>query len=419
MSETPYICFQNQHVPNTLTSMEKLLHYVWKHRILPLKTLHTMDSRQVELLNPGEHNTNQGPDFFNAKVKIGGVVWAGNVEIHLKASDWFAHGHHRDPAYNNTILHVTLDADTQVVTHDGHHPVTIQIDLPRELLQRYKELCQTDDYPRCHRIVPHIHITKVHSWMDALLAERMEERAGHILQRVEMTGGDWERAAFVALSRNFGFGLNGDVYERWAMRVPLYAAAKHRDSVEQITALFLGVAGLLPRVDDGGAAQREYNFLAHKFDLAEPMPASAWKYLRTRPSNFPHVRLSQLARIYVSGQAQFHALLQMTRADQVRHCLHQGNLSPASCNLIVINTVAPLLYAYGMSLHDEDLKERAIALLTQLPAENNFIIRQWQKCGLDVESAADSQALIQLKREYCNRMDCLRCRFGYENLKQQ
>ncbi len=398
--------------------MEKLLHYVWKHRILPLKTLQTLDKQNVEVLDPGQHNTHQGPDFFNAKIKMGGTVWAGNVELHLKASDWFAHGHQQDAAYNNTILHVVLNADAEAITEDGHRPLTVQMDMPRELLLRYQELCSTDDYPRCHRIVPRIHPLKVHSWMDALLAERMEERARRVLERVKQMDGDWERATFVTLSRNFGFGLNGDAYEMWAKRIPLQAAAKHRDNLFQIQALFLGMANLTDKPEKADAFAQEYAFLSHKFELSEPLPAEMWKYLRTRPSNFPHVRIMQLARIYVSGKAQLHRLLQVTDVKTLHDCLLEGSLSPASRNLIIINTVVPLLYAYGMAHQDEALKDKATNLLTQLPAENNFIIRQWKECGLTVKSAADSQALIQLKREYCDRMDCLRCRFGYENLKQ-
>ncbi len=204
----------------------------------------------------------------------------------------------------------------------------------------------------------------------------------------------------------------------WAKRIPLQAAAKHRDNLFQIQALFLGMANLTDKPEKAEAFAQEYAFLSHKFELPEPLPAEMWKYLRTRPSNFPHVRIMQLARIYVSGKAQLHRLLQVTDVKTLHDCLLEGSLSPASRNLIIINTVVPLLYAYGMAHQGEVLKDKATDLLTQLPAENNFIIRQWKTCGLTVKSAADSQALIQLKREYCDRMDCLRCRFGYENLKQ-
>ena len=420
--EIHYICFKI-YVNRQSKGMEKLLHYVWKHRILPFKTLLTLDKRMVEVIDPGTHNTHQGPDFFNAKVKLNGILWAGNVEIHLKASDWYHHGHHLDAAYNNTILHVVLDADKEAETQDGHKPVTIQVDMPKELLLHYRELCTNDDYPRCHRIVSSIPSIKTNGWMDALLVERMEARAGKVAERARRMNGDWEKAAFVTLSRNFGFGLNGDIYEMWAQKIPLQAAAKHRDNLFQIQSLFMGMANLIdPALQAEGwdteKAQREYAFLAHKFQLPEPVPRELWKFMRTRPSNFPHLRILQLARIYVSGKAGLHNLLEVSDIKELHNCLHEGSLSAASRNLIIINTVIPLLYAYGIHLQDQGLKDKATDLLAQLPPENNFIIRQWKGCGLSVRSAADSQALIQLKREYCDRADCLRCRFGYEYLKQ-
>ena len=403
--------------------MEKLLHYVWKHRILPFKTLLTLDKRKVEVIDPGTYNPHQGPDFFNAKIKLNDTLWAGNVEVHLKASDWFRHNHHLDAAYNNTILHVVLDADKEAHTQDGRSPVTLQIDMPQELLLHYRELSTTDDYPRCHRIVPHIPALKAHSWMDALLVERLQNRSGKVLERAKRMNGDWEKAAFVTLSRNFGFGLNGDVYEMWANRIPLQAAAKHRDNLFQVQALFMGMANLIdPKLEaegwDAGKAEKEYAFLAHKFRLPDPIPRQLWKFMRTRPSNFPHLRILQLARIYSSGKALLHNLLEVSDIKELHACLLEASLSASSRNLILINTVIPLLYAYGMHIQDQRLMDKATCLLTQLPPENNYIIRQWRGCGLTVASAADSQALIQLKREYCDRADCLRCRFGYEYLKQ-
>lgn len=403
--------------------MEKLLHYVWKHRILPFKTLLTLDKRKVEVIDPGTYNPHQGPDFFNAKIKLNDTLWAGNVEVHLKASDWFRHNHHLDAAYNNTILHVVLDADKEAQTQDGRSPVTLQIDMPQELLLHYRELSTTDDYPRCHRIVPHIPALKAHSWMDALLVERLQNRSGKVLEREKRMNGDWEKAAFVTLSRNFGFGLNGDVYEMWANRIPLQAAAKHRDNLFQVQALFMGMANLIdPKLEaegwDAGKAEKEYAFLAHKFRLPDPIPRQLWKFMRTRPSNFPHLRILQLARIYSSGKALLHNLLEVSDIKELHACLLEASLSASSRNLILINTVIPLLYAYGMHTQDQRLMDKATCLLTQLPPENNYIIRQWRGCGLTVASAADSQALIQLKREYCDRADCLRCRFGYEYLKQ-
>ncbi len=403
--------------------MEKLLHYIWKHKILPLKTLHTTDGREIEIIDVGFHNSNQGPDFFNAKIRLDDTIWAGNIEIHLKSSDWFRHGHQKDPSYNNIILHIAQTVDCDIETQDGKHPPQIQLEVPPSLNHQYQELCQTADYPRCHRMIPSLPPMKSHIWMDALLVERLQERSGKFMQRVDSSRGDWEKATFVTLSRNFGFGLNGDAFERWANQIPMSAIGKHRDNLFQIEALFLGMAGLIDRrftAEEQTEALRmkqEYEFLSHKFELATTMQTKDWRYMRTRPQNFPHVRVCQLALLYHQGQAQTATLLNAADTQELHSIFSAIGLSASSLNLIIINTIVPLLYAYGMAHHEDKWMDKAVRLLNELTAEDNHILRQWKRCGLSVKSAADSQALIQLKREYCDRLDCLRCRFAYEYLK--
>ena len=403
--------------------MERLLHYVWKHRLLPVQTLITTDGQELEVIDPGLLNRNQGPDFFNAKVRLGGTLWAGNVEVHLRSSDWYRHGHDTDPAYNSVVLHVVGEVDGEVTTAEGKTLPQVRIDIPERIRQSFEELCRTEDYPRCHRIIPSVPTLKVHQWMDALLVERLKERSEQVAARSERTGGDWERATFVTLSRSFGFGLNGDCFERWAMRIPLQAAGKHRDDLFQVEALFLGMAGLTDDVTtlrSGQEAERlrqEFAYLQHKFSLDEPLQRSDWRFLRTRPGNFPSVRIMQIAELYHKGQVQMSRLLEAKSVDELQQCLAVRGTTAGSRRLLIINTVVPLLFAYGRHIGDEDICQRAVRLLEQLPAENNYILRQWKACGLQVQTAADSQALIQLKRQYCDRIDCLRCRFGYEVLK--
>ena len=403
--------------------MERLLHYVWKHKILPLKPLTTEDGQEVEVIDPGLHNHDQGPDFFNAKVRLGGVVWAGNVEVHLRSSDWYRHSHDTDAAYNSVILHVVGEIDGEVRTQDGKTLPQVRLDIPEKVRRSYEELCRTEDYPRCHRIIPSVPQLKVHQWMDALLVERLKERSEKVAERAERTGGDWERATFVTLSRSFGFGLNGDAFERWAMRIPLSAAGKHRDDRFQIEALFLGMAGLIEEVEASRSTQeirllqQEFAFLKHKFSLGDPMRREDWRFLRTRPKNFPSVRILQIAELYHSGKARMSNLLEAKSVEALQECLAVKGTTAASRRLLIINTVVPLLFAYGRHTSNEDICQRACRLLEELPAENNYILRQWQACGLEVHTAADSQALIQLKRQYCDRTDCLRCRFGYEYLR--
>ncbi len=422
--------------------MEQLLHYVWQYRMLPVEPLKTTDGDSVEVIDPGLHNTDAGPDFFNAKVRLSGTMWVGNVEIHQRSSDWVRHGHHTDPAYDSVVLHIAETVDSDVYTQSGRRLPQLQLSVPASVREHYDSLLSTQDYPRCWRIIPSLPSLKTHSWLSALLYERLTQRGNLCLQRLQAVGGDWERTTFITLARNFGFGINGDAFETWARHMPLHAAAKHHDNLFQLEALFLGSAGLLssPEADDYLQRLRaEWDYLAHKFQLPAPMSPSLWRYLRLRPQNFPHLRIAQLAQLYHRQTATYSRLLEATSRQALHEALDtepseywrnhylfgmpsapsRKRLSAASRDLIIINTVAPLLFATGMAHDKEALQERAMRIIDELKPEQNYITRQWQQCGITAQSAADSQALIQLKREYCDRRDCLRCRFGYEYLKSK
>ena len=432
--------------------MEILLHYTWKHKLLPLKELTTTDGHSVEIIDPGLHNRQAaGPDFFNAKVKIGGTLWVGNVEIHDKASDWYQHGHDHDPRYDNVVLHVCETIDTEVQNSQGQFLPQMQLSVPQHVKEHYEELLNTDQYPPCYKIIPELTRLTVHSWMAALQTERLERKTEDIRRRAELCNGSWEDAYFVTLARNYGFGINSDTFEQWALNIPLSAVGHHRDDLFQIEAIFMGQAGLLEldtipahyqqdALNDGYFARlrNEYQYLAHKFGM-KPMDAARWNFLRLRPQNFPHIRLSQLANLYYQRKAGLSQLLECTTVDQLKTLLsshvtpywethytfgsesikNEKHLSPFSINLLMINTAIPMLFAVGRHRQKDELCDRAFDLLEQLKAENNYIIRMWRECGMEVNTAADSQALIQLKNEYCDRKDCLRCRFGYEYLRHK
>ena len=430
--------------------MEQLLHYCWKHKMWPLKGLETTDGRVVEVLDPGLHNRNAGPDFFNAKVKINGTLWVGNVEIHDKSSDWYLHGHDKDAHYNNVVLHVVGVADRDVQTQEGNFVPQMVLPVPEHVRENYAELLRTDAYPPCYRIIPNLTSLMVHSWMAALQTERLEQKTVAIEERAQKAGGSWEDAFFITLARNYGFGINGDAFEEWACHIPLQAVGKHRDDLFQIEAIFMGQAGLLEldaiperyqkdALNEGYFAKlrNEYQYLAHKFSL-KPMDSKLWRFLRLRPQNFPHIRISQLANLYYQRKISLSALADCTDMTAMANLLqtqvtpywethytfgsesvrNMKHLSPASINLLIINTGVPMLFAYGRHTMKEELCDRAFDFLEQLKAENNHIIRMWQEVGLEVKTAGDSQALIQLKREYCDKRDCLRCRIGYEYLKK-
>jgi hypothetical protein len=431
--------------------MEQLLHYVWKHRLYPLAPMQTTEGLQVEIIDPGLHNRDSGPDFFNAKVKIDSTLWVGNVEIHDRSSDWYLHGHDHDEHYNNVILHVVGEADREVVDAEGKCLPQLCLSIPESVRMNYEELLHADDYPPCYRVIPGLSRLMIHSWMSALQTERLMQKTEAIMARVEHCGGSWEEAYFVTLARNYGFGVNGDAFEQWAEHIPLHDVDHHRDDLFQIEALFMGQAGLLSpeaipeRYREAALADdymnrltSEYRYLAHKFGLT-PMDHRLWRFLRLRPQNFPHIRISELTHLYYRHQSGMSQLLACTTIKEVTQLLRIGvtpywenhytfgvesqrstkAISAASIRLLIINTVVPVLFAYGRYKQEETLCDRAFDFLRQVRAEDNHIVRMWQECGLTVENAGDSQALIQLKKEYCDRKECLRCRIGYEYLKRR
>ena len=382
---------------NMEEQMEYMLHYVWQHRLYGQPPLLSDQGTRIEVIDPGVHNlVNAGPDFFNAKVRIDGVLWAGNVEVHELASDWFRHRHEHDPAYNNVILHVVGKVDAAARTADGKLPPQIALQVPPQLMANYRELRAEETYPPCYRVIPQIAPLTIHSWMSRLTVERLETKMQRIENYLQRTGGDWERAFFITLARNFGFGTNAAAFEH----------------------------GRFTRQPAGVGLQ--------------PVSRSLWKFGRLRPQNFPYLRLSQLTRLYVERKLDFSRLLEATDLKSL-HALFRVGATPywrthyafgapsaeadkvlqtASLNLLVINTAVPLLFAYGRSRMDETLCERAFNLLEAMPPERNYITRCWERAGVAVAHAADSQALIQLRQHYCDRKDCLRCRFGMEYLRK-
>ena len=421
--------------------MEHLLHYVWKHKIFPLKELKTVSGQILEVIDTGLANRDAGPDFFNAKIKLDGVLWVGNVEIHTSSSDWVKHGHHLDRVYDNVVLHVATYIDADVYRSNGELVPQLQLDCPAHVRDNYQELVATDSYPPCYRIIPSLSSLVVHSWMSALQTERFEQKTAQLSERLSFCNHHWEDAFFMTLARNFGFGLNGDAFETWAKHIPLRAVDKHRDNLFQIEAIFFGQAGILQDKDGDDyymKLKREYEYLAHKFSLT-PMDVTRWRFLRLRPNNFPHIRIAQLACLYHRSYGLFSQLMEKRTLKEIRDILRGGTseywvshytfggtspsrpkaLSNASLDLLVINTVVTFLYAYGIHKGKEELCVRATDFLEELKPENNYIIRMWSQCGLKVAHAGDSQALIQLKKEYCDKKKCLYCRIGYEYLKRK
>ena len=417
---------------------ESILHHVWQYRLFAANRLTTTGGETVEVIDPGKLNTDAGPDFFNAKLKIDNTLWVGNIEIHNLSSDWVKHNHHRDKAYDNVIMHVVHHADTEVRRTNGELIPQMEMKVPEDIQIRYDELITARKWVACEdklQLVPHILIS---SWKSALLTERLERKTAAIETMLSQSQNHWEEAFYISLARSFGFSTNSQAFETMAKSLPLAILAKHKDNISQLEALLMGQAGFLDKVEQDEyqfALQKEYRFLQAKYGL-KPMELSQWKLLRLRPDNFPTVRLAQFASLIFSSSKLFSVILETHSCKELRklfdtevteywqkHYLF-GRESPdskkkmgeRSIDILLINTVIPFLFAWGIKKNDENRKEEAIRLLEKIKPENNIIILRWKERGVNCHSAFDSQALLQLKKNYCDEKKCLQCRIGHKVL---
>ncbi|WP_455627642.1 DUF2851 family protein [Parabacteroides chinchillae] len=420
--------------------MERLLHYVWKYKLYPSAPLVTTGGVSIEVLDPGTLNTNAGPDFFNAKVKMDDTVWAGSVEIHDKASDWFLHKHDKDKAYDSVILHVTACDDATIYRMNGEPVPQFVLSVPDNVRQNIEWLLLRDIPVPCISCIQMIEPLHLSIWTDALLSERLERKTRDIELLLEQHNNDWNEVFYVTLTRNFGFGVNNDAFEWLAKSLPLRYIQKQRSSSSQIEALLFGQAGMLEEDNDCHyyrLLQREYCFLRHKFGL-KPLDESLFKSLRIRPVNFPHLKLAQLAAIWVQHDTLFSAILdaystgeikkyfRISPSDYWRTHYHFRYASPEkekpmgenALNILLINTVVPMLFAYGKRNKLPEYCERSMRLLESIPPERNHIVATFTNAGMLVRNAGDTQALIQLKREYCEKKKCLYCRIGFRLIKR-
>lgn len=419
------------------------MQYAWEHKILPPGPFATVDGLPLRIIDPGRRNINAGPDFFNAKIDIAGRHWAGNVEIHVRASDWHRHHHDGDPAYDSVILHVVDSSDTRVSRTNGE---TIpQMVLPRrpDLEARYHALVDRADIdlpcaPRLAAMEPLYR----RSWLTALAYERLYAKEEHIGEIRRRLGGDYEQTTYVTVARALGFGTNADAMERLALSTPLNILGKHSDSLMTIEAILFGQSGFLDAPAAAGvpyAAElmREYRFMARKFSLRSPV-SLGWNMGRLRPGNLPHRRIAFLAAMLAGGFRMHSRILAAPTAEQARdlftpslspywqnHYTFGGNEHPAghslgrrSAELMVINAAVPVIHGHAVDHADEDLAERAIEMLQCLPPESNHIVDAFGRAGLRAASAFDSQAIIQLRKLYCSARRCLACRFGHYALSR-
>lgn len=421
--------------------MEMVYHYLWKHRLLERVLTGTRGER-VEVVNPGFHNLDAGPDFLGARVKVDDEEWVGNVEIHVKASDWFVHHHDSDPAYSNVILHVVGMSDTEIT--DSHHDFIPQVvaSFPPSFVSLYSRLSEKISEVECEGSLSGLSSLVITDWIETLSVERMQRKATAVQDILNYTEGDWERTCFIMLARSLGFSLNSDPFEMLARSLTLNILARHSDDLMQLEALLFGQSGMLDQSNHifdeyYQLLCREYGFLARKYGL-RPMRADLWKFSKTRPGNFPTRRIALLARSVYGGFSLLSRLLKrdfnLEKGFEIFDWKLDGywermldfdkpagrlspKLTPDKRNLLLINFVAPMLYAYGASHSDPDLAERGLEIWRMLEAEDNRIVKRWERAGIKAGNAAESQALIQLRKEYCDRNRCLDCRFGHKLLR--
>ncbi len=420
---------------------ESFLHFLWRWRRFDHQNLCTAQGQTLEILYPGEWNTDAGPDFFNARIRLGDTTWAGNVEIHLRSSEWLIHGHHNDRAYDNVVLHVVLEDDQPVAHASGERIPCLELKgrIPARILETYQRLEHERAWIPCERFFTQTPEIVRLNWLDRLLVERLEQKTAAIADMLEATGNHWEEAFYRLLARNFGLKVNAEPFEALARSLPLSILAKHKNNPGQLEALLFGQAGLLeqPLLEEYPLAlAREYRFLRHKYQLT-PLAAEQWKFLRLRPANFPSVRLAQFAALVHQSVHLFSSILEAGTLREMEHlfAVEPGDYwlthfqldKPSSkrskmpgrdfIHLLIINTIVPFQFYYGKLKNADRYQKRALQLLEELPAESNALLDAWMELGVPVRHAYQSQALIHLKTRYCDAKRCLECAVGNSLLK--
>ncbi len=433
-----FVPWSRQPTPATMT--EDFLYYLYQYH-LPGKPLSTTGDEPLTVFQPGTRNHHSGPDFFNGKIKIGNTLWAGNIEIHVRSSDWFRHGHHNDPRYENIIPHVVYTDDRPVLRPDGRPVATLELKgkFNEKLFETYRGFLLSKQWIPCEAHLTragHFHLLNI---LHRMAAERLEQKASALEQQLRQNNNDFRETFYQKLLENYGFKANAVPFARLARSLPYVLLAKHKDNLFQIEALLFGQAGLLStNVDEEYPRQllKEYDFLSRKYGL-EPLPPTIWRFMRLRPPNFPTVRLAQFATLFYRSTALLHKILETRRLSDVVFLLHTeasaywnthyrfGKPAPprvkkmgkSSIHLILINTIIPFLFVYGNQSHRQDLRDKALEWLTKLPPERNTITQHFSTLGVKPENALHSQALLHLKHNYCDRKQCLSCGIGHQLLK--
>jgi hypothetical protein len=421
---------------------EEFLVYLWTHQLINLN-LQTTEGEHISVLNKGQRNMDSGPDFFNAKIKIGDTTWAGNIEIHINSSDWPKHNHQHDPLYDNIILHVVYKNDVAVFRKNGEEIPVLELEnyFDRKIIDRYRSFIDSRKWIPCENLINTVgHFEKM-MWFDSLLTERLEHKTNKIIADIEKSKHDLQEVFYHKLAENFGFRTNSFAFEKLSNSLPLKILAKHSENLLQIEALLFGQAGMLqPEFKDTFpvSLKKEYAFLADKYNL-KAIDKKLWKLMRLRPANFPTIRISQFSNIIFKLSGNFSKILEAKKLTDVISLLQtettsywnnhfhfdkkvsfrKKGLGLSSLNLILINAVIPFMFVYGKSKGSQEIQDKAIQWLEKINAENNITIRRFSILGIKPENAMQSQALLQLKNEYCDKKRCLDCRIGHFLLNKE
>jgi hypothetical protein len=417
---------------------EAFLHYIWQFQYFDKHELQTTSGDPIQIFNPGNRNSHAGPDFQNARMKIGSMEWIGSAEIHIQASGWTDHKHDRDASYENVVLHVVWKNDKPVRRSDGSLLPTLELinRVEDKFFVNYQRLVNSPETIPCTPFLTQVNELTTHAMMDKVLIDRLESKATKVAEIRNKTYNDWQETCYQLLAKSFGFKVNEDPFQQLAQLLPYKVLRKHADKLLHIEALLFGQAGFLEEENDDEyyrLLKREYNLLRQKYKLSDRRLSKAqWKFLRLRPANFPTIRLAEFASLLHARPSLFSmileaesypALVSIFSVQQSKYwtCHYTffnmskepvSFLGDSSIAMIIINAVVPLLVAYGKSRDDQRYVDRAVVILQQAPGESNTIINQWKKLGVRSKSAFDSQALIELQNNYCVKKRCLDCTIG-------
>jgi len=418
---------------------EEFLHYLWKYNLYDQERLFDNEGNKITVIKPGEYNRDSGPDFFNARLSIAGTEWAGNVEIHIRASSFDVHRHNLDPAYDNVILHVVAEYDRRVYNSKGEEILTSELVFDPKLYEKYLYLVNNPFIIACQDEISRIDPFVVRHWIGSLVIERLQEKSDQILKIFSETGNDWDETFYRLLSRYFGFRVNTEPFEMLATSLPFRIISKHTDNRFQIEALLFGSAGLLEEglfneaLNDSYYSDliREFKILSAKYSL-QHIHGWLWKFARLRPANFPTIRISQLAAMLSVSGGLFSRVLEVKHIDELQGIFKVaaseywdnhfvfGKKSRSypkitgtqATDIILINVVVPAIFIYGRSRDSLEICEKAVSFLEEISPEENSITSEWNLAGLNADTAFFSQGLIQLRNGYCKKRRCLDCRIG-------